>query len=637
MQNLRSTAKRLGIFAALTAVVFGVIAGALYLTNRHATADVHLATPYAAIPLQRLGVGALGVVPATAIALGTQTAAAAGLGDRLTAAPAPDPRQTDANPNLNPPPATPPFPSDRDIAVANQGTTSFAGLSHLDQRAAGTAAYANTQVSVEPPNPTLCSGAGLVLEAVSFALAVYAPSKGPAPIAGPVPFSQFLGLAPAFDRATNTAGPALSAAQCRFDPVTNHWFFAVLERDNGLNSGATDRDYLILAVSQSHDPTGQWSLLRFDVTADGQAGTTTLAGCPCYGGTPKLGLNNDGIFLTTDLFTHANQPRGAQVYALAKGAVLATLAGGALPSVAAIDAAPLLAPHGGQAYGLQPANPTAGDFSGDDANNQLHEQGIEYFASALDFDATLDNRVAVWALSGTATLDTPHPALILHLTVIKIQTYGQPPDVAQQSAAPSAYPLLNALKARGGSYTPEQLHPGIDRMGPVILNQGNLWGTIDTTLGAGAAPRSGVLFFKLHPIWPRGVFDATTLDQSYASAYSDSLLAPVIAVSAQERGAIAFTLVGVDHFPSAAFIPVNKYGPFGKLHVAAVGAGPEDGYSGYPPANSSGVALWSTTAAAVADPDGTIWMAIAYIPAGPRTALANWGTIIVHFDPTAKT
>ena len=40
------------------------------------------------------------------------------------------------------------------------------------------------------------------------------------------------------------------------------------------------------------------------------------------------------------------------------------------------------------------------------------------------------------------------------------------------------------------------------------------------------------------------------------------------------------------------------------------------------------VARWGDYTAAVADADGSIWIATEYIPNAPRTLLANWGTFI---------
>jgi len=52
------------------------------------------------------------------------------------------------------------------------------GLTHADQRLAGTGAYTNTQFSTEPPDQGLCTGNGDVLEVVNAALRVRSASTG---------------------------------------------------------------------------------------------------------------------------------------------------------------------------------------------------------------------------------------------------------------------------------------------------------------------------------------------------------------------------------------------------------------------------------------------------------------------------
>jgi hypothetical protein len=74
---------------------------------------------------------------------------------------------------------------------------------------------------------------------------------------------------------------------------------------------------------------------------------------------------------------------------------------------------------------------------------------------------------------------------------------------------------------------------------------------------------------------------------------------------------------------------VNGVGP---IQIAAPGAAPDDGFTGYG-AFGGRVARWGDYSAAVADADGAIWMAVEYIPNSPRTVLANWGTFIGKIVP----
>ena len=95
---------------------------------------------------------------------------------------------------------------------------------------------------------------------------------------------------------------------------------------------------------------------------------------------------------------------------------------------------------------------------------------------------------------------------------------------------------------------------------------------------------------------------------------------------------MAFTVVGQSLYPSVGYANVTSSGA-GAIHVAALGVGPEDGFTGYPVYGGNGVARWGDYSAAVADGDGNIWFAGEYIPGGMRTLLANWGTFVGRVTP----
>src|SRR4029077_11511983 len=81
------------------------------------------------------------------------------------------------------------------------------------------------------------------------------------------------------------------------------------------------------------------------------------------------------------------------------------------------------------AFSIQPATvPPGGTFA----------TNTEYFLSALDFSNTVDNRLVVWALTGTNTLGTTSPTLSLANAVVNTQSYGAPPQAQQK---PGFFPL----------------------------------------------------------------------------------------------------------------------------------------------------------------------------------------------------
>ena len=69
------------------------------------------------------------------------------------------------------------------------------------------------------------------------------------------------------------------------------------------------------------------------------------------------------------------------------------------------------------------------------------------------------------------------------------------------------------------------------------------------------------------------------------------------------------------------------------VHVAAEGAGPEDGFTGYTAFGFPRVARWGDYSAAAADDSGNLWLATEFIPNAPRAPLANWGTFIMRIVP----
>jgi len=121
-------------------------------------------------------------------------------------------------------------------------------------------------------------------------------------------------------------------------------------------------------------------------------------GCPCLGDQPLVGADRYGSYVTTnELSLDGPEFTGAQIYTLHKAA----LENGTF-TMQAIYGSPIALAEG-PAYSLQPAtSPTSSDWSAD--NN-----ATAYFLSALDFNATLDNRVAEWRLTNTKSLATSTP------------------------------------------------------------------------------------------------------------------------------------------------------------------------------------------------------------------------------------
>ena len=126
---------------------------------------------------------------------------------------------------------------------------------------------------------------------------------------------------------------------------------------------------------------------------------------------------------------------------------------------------------------------------------------------------------------------------------------------------------------------------------------------------------------------------------------------------------MAFTLVGNDYYPSAAYADIRLFGPRGRrsvnadvgaIRIASLGFGPEDGLTEYQAFNTDadGNPLpirprWGDYGAAVSD-GRTLWIASEYIGqtcdlptfvetgfvcGNTRTALGNWDTRVSQVLP----
>jgi hypothetical protein len=151
-------------------------------------------------------------------------------------------------------------------------------------------------------------------------------------------------------------------------------------------------------------------------------------------------------------------------------------------------------------------------------------------------------------------------------------------------------------------------------------------------IGNDPAPRAGVAYFVVTPsVTSEGILKAQIQRQGYIAVPNADIFYPALAVGAGGSGAIAFTLSGANYYPSAAFAHFDVNGA-GDVQILAAGAAPDDGFSGYK-YFGGGPGRTGDYSAAAADEHGAIWMATEYIPAAPRTLLANWGTFIAQIAP----
>ena len=532
-----------------------------------------------------------------------------------------DPRMNRAAQALRPPspPGTP--------VVRNPGAaTGFNGLSHLDQRNAGTGIYVNTQFSLEPPDQGLCVGNGFVVEPINLAFAVY--NERGTQLTAPTALNQFYKRSPAIDRTTNTPGDFLSDPKCYWDPVGHRFIQTILEVDapGNFNGAAPfNRTHVLIAVSRTSNPTGSWNLYSIDTSNDGLNGTPAHTGCPCLPDQPLLGANRDGVFVNVNEFQ--DNPsfffNGGQLYGLGRAALEsgASSVMFAHLDVGTVPTGDANLPFWGSIQPSVSVNPPSG-------TELLMTGGPE---DVFQNNAPLDNRIAAWSLTGTQSLKGSHPRLQLSHVVLRSETYGLPINTgATQKFGPT--PLRDALNSPpiNANEAFEKINANDSRMNQVVNLNGVLFGGVNTTVVSRTGPaRVGIAFFTVGAVGtPAGIF-AHILHQGYVAVNGENVLFPSIAVNRAGFGAMAFTLSGPQFFPSAAYVRFAFGRPVGPIHISGPGVLPEDGFSGYKSFQSPtpGVARWGDYSAAVFA-DGAIWMGNEFIPGTPRTVNANWGTFL---------
>jgi hypothetical protein len=553
---------------------------------------------------------------------------------------------------------------------------SFAGLDHFDQRF-GSDAGPN-QFSLEPPDQGLCVGSDgngntRVLEVVNDVANVY-DTHGNSVLPAPRALNGFLGYPPAIIRSPLTFGPFVTDPSCLYDAQTGRWFLDVLTLDTYPQVGDdgqehyTGVNHLDLAVSNTSDPAGQWTIYRIFVQDDGTDGTPNH-GCSagteksqplptnptaCFGDYPHIGSDANGIYLTTNEYSFfGNEFHGAQVYALSK-AQLAALS----PSVSMVQFDTHGADHFGFAlngFTLWPSQTPGG--GGDPTSG-----GTEYFLSsnsAAEAHDTGDGKsvaqpstqLLVWALTNTSSINGA-PALSLSSSELNVGVYSPPPSSVQKSGPQPLRDCLNQNKcalALEGITDPfaeksANLDSNDSRMQQVTWVDGQLWGALDTAVQVSSNKQAGIEWFDVAPSTASGPVSAAMTNSGYVALGNDNLTYPAIGVTSSGAGVMAFTVVGSDYYPSAGYAGVGRNG-VGAVHIAAMGAGPDDGFSNYklfgdPPGTTR--PRWGDYGAAV--PVGSsVWIASEYIGqsctlsqfeasnfrcGNTRTALGNWDTRI---------
>lgn len=580
--------------------------------------------------------------------------------------------------------------------------TGFEGLNHYQQRYA----RRGNQFSVEPPDQGMCAGNGFVLEAVNDVLNVFntsgqsvLPDNTATNIVGGFPrnvnhavdLNSFYGYAPAINRTTGVRAQFITDPSCLYDAATQRFFVIVLTLETHPNGSFTHVNHLDLAVSQTSNPTLGWNIYRVDVTNDGSNPDPSNA-CPCLGDYPHIGADDNGFYVTTNSYPwNGNGFDGAQIYAFSK---VQLAAGASTVTMQHIDTFGKVN-FPSDAGSTQPGFTVWPAQSPGTSSFDLDNGGTEFFLSSNAADEAqmpvsgnagtrMSNRIILWTLTNTSSLNSPSPALSISNKVLTANQYGVPPKQKQPGSGTLATTdtpqghcindtttlLFNAqtgcwglLFGRQPAHNEVISRPDSNdtRMQQVMYANSKVWGALDTALNPDGGPqRAGIAYFILNPN------SLKFFQQGYVGATGHDFTYPAIGVTESGRGVMAFTDTGDTTYPSAAYAAIDAV--VGVSAWADVlggqGAVQDDGFTSYkaqvgnPPRTR-----WGDYGAAAVDGD-SIWIASEYIAhtcdytdwggpffaggsgdnllgtcggashgPGPRSGLANWSTRISKLTP----
>ena len=431
------------------------------------------------------------------------------------------------------------------------GGFGFDGLSHFDQRQAN----GGNQLSTEPASPSVAVGNGFLLEGVNDAIEVYDLSGKPL-LPMVLSANQLFALAPALNRTTNVFGPFLTDMRVFYDQTINRWFVLQRGLDNNSAGATLNSSHIYMAVSQTGDPTGTYNIYTMDTT------DLQNSRCPCLADYPQIGADQYGFYIAANEYDTAfNNFVDATIIAISK----ASLAAGSSTPTAFQFMVPR---NSGYEFAIQPATTPPG------ASYFLANGGIEYMVSS---QATFlpDSNLAIWAVGNTASLGTGNPNLSLTQTLVPAIPYASP-DIARQKAGP--YPDGMSL------FQPLPVLDGGDmRVQSLTYSGGRLYVTLPTSVtDENGKLLVGGAYVILSPTFRSGIVAASVLRQGYLLVKNNSLLRPAIAVNAQGAGAVTFTLVGADYYPSAAFVPISASSTGSTVQIAVRRHGPRRRVLGLP-------------------------------------------------------
>lgn len=542
-----------------------------------------------------------------------------------------------------------PVASPTGVTGATSGLSSVTGNNAFNE---GTTHLTNGSlpgVDVEPPDQGLCAGNGYTMEVNNEVEQIFTGAGQKSD--GVQALENLFGTPEIFGGADGSVS-VQGDPRCFYDPSTQRWFASQIWLDLASGTAADHNTFgpggAFIAVSATADPEGTWtSYFVPDMSnATGTDGCTTSS--PCFGDQPLLGMDANSVQISANEYSiNGSLPNGnANLYFLSKSALLSGAT--TIPmNWAPVGDAPAPEAPGYNWSGwasLVPAQVPDGAYN--TANG-----GTSYALSSLDFAGTGDNKIAEWVYSNTNGANNGTPIGIYEQT-LGSGSYAFPPNAVQKAGPTPLGDSWNQLNGLGNAHLPEgALATNDDRMTTAAYDPttGTLLGALNTGIDQGGYGHelAGIAYFSVKPAFSGTALAPSGAQTGYVSAKSAEVQFPVFAVTPAGTGVLAYSLSGTTYYPSTAYSLVSGDAVTGPVHIARLGAGPQDGFTEYQSYGTSSYRpRWGDYSGSAVDGNSVVFAAemiyqsctdkqftADFTCGGTRDLFANWGTSVNTLTP----
>jgi hypothetical protein len=496
-----------------------------------------------------------------------------------------------------------------------------------------------------PPDEALAEGNGFVLQAVNNVFQITDTNFGH--VTNQESMENF--WAPA---TLITGYDSVSDPRAYYDNVTRKWYVT----EAAYNANSTAGAAVYIAVSTTSDPLSIYNIYVLDVSFDG----TVCGADGCFGDQPLLGMDSHALYISTNSFDNDTGVfNGAQYYIIDSTALAAGLI---FPNLIHIDiGADFNTPEGFNGCGTPNLYFGFCWYSVNPATSPNRSQtvggnGTELAMSALDWLGSVDNRIAVWVATNTATISQVSPAIGFGYIYGVGQSYGFPftdtPFFSPYAEQPSSgnTPLCDFFV--GPFCEPGPIANNDDRMLDVKAIAGNtfqLWGGLNTDALV-ADPighlhrRSAIAWFNVQGTIGCGFLCSIGWhNYGYIANWNNDVVFPAIGVATTgTNAAIVYTLTGNTNFPSVGVSKVTSTTQVTSIGNVRAGQDVLDDFAWY----FFATPRFGDYSAAVGD-GRTIYLGTEYIQSpscsdaewvfdptcgGTRSEFTNWGTGLVKVN-----